>query len=149
LLYKDLVTPVPETLAPTSATWAKKHIFGFSDEDIKLDIQQQRLERAVSAELTNTPTVITKTGLFDNIDKLYKPSVSGDTSTPPAPQPPGGGVTPPLGGASPVGGGGTLPEGKKSNLNIILEDTDRYIDLSKANNSLGSIEEALDNLLND
>lgn len=149
LLYKDLVTPVPETLAPTSATWAKKHIFGFSDEDIKLDIQQQRLERAVSAELTNTPTVITKTGLFDNIDKLYKPSVSGDTSTPPAPQPPGGGGTPPLGGTSPVGGGETLPEGKKSNLNIILEDTDRYIDLSKANNSLGSIEEALDNLLND
>jgi hypothetical protein len=62
LLYKDLVTPIPETLAPTSATWAKKHIFGFSDEDIKLDIQQQRLERAVSAELTNTPTVITRTG---------------------------------------------------------------------------------------
>jgi hypothetical protein len=40
LLYKDLVTEIPNTIQPTSATWAKKHIFGFSDEDIKLDVQQ-------------------------------------------------------------------------------------------------------------
>ena len=28
LLYKDLVTEIPNSIAPTSATWAKKHIFG-------------------------------------------------------------------------------------------------------------------------
>ena len=174
LLYKDLVTPIAETLAPTSATWAKKHIFGFSDEDIKLDIQQQRLERAVSAELTNTPTVITRTGLFDNVDKLYK-STTGTTEGAPAeggaPPPPGGPPKPPsLGGLgapssppsppSPPGGepGGlpTLPENKENkenNLNILLESDDimgdKYIDLSKARNSLGTMEDALSKLLKD
>jgi len=174
LLYKDLVTPIQETLAPTSATWAKKHIFGFSDEDIKLDIQQQRLERAVSAELTNTPTVITRTGLFDNVDKLYK-TTTGTTEAPPAeggapgglpplgggpPKPPslGGGSSPLSSGPPPPPGGDagappTLPENKENNLNILLESDDilgdKYIDLSKARNSLGTMEKALDKLLND
>jgi hypothetical protein len=68
LLYKDACTAV-EGIAPVSHSWAKKHILGFSDEEIKLDIQQQRIEKAVATELTNTPTVIVKTGIFDNIDK--------------------------------------------------------------------------------
>ena len=164
LLYKDLVTEIPNTLSPTSATWAKKHIFGFSDEDIKLDTQQQRLERAVAAELANTPTVITHTGMFDIVDRLYK-TKSGSTENPPsdAPTPPpsGGG-----GGSLPdFGGGGepsepappaeeTLPENKKNdNLNILLENDDiygdKYIDLSKGKNSLGSMENELRKLLRD
>jgi hypothetical protein len=164
LLYKDLVSEIPNTLAPTSATWAKKHIFGFSDEDIKLDTQQQRLERAVAAELVNTATVITHTGMFDIVDKLYK-TKSGSTENPPsdAPTPPpsGGG-----GGSLPdFGGGGepsepappaeeTLPENKKNdNLNILLENDDiygdKYIDLSKGKNSLGSMENELSKLLRD
>lgn len=165
LLYKDLVTEIPNTLSPTSATWAKKHIFGFSDEDIKLDTQQQRLERAVAAELANTPTVITHTGMFDIVDRLYK-TKSGSTENPPsdAPTPPpsGGGG----GGSLPdFGGGGepsepappaeeTLPENKKNdNLNILLENDDiygdKYIDLSKGKNSLGSMENELSKLLRD
>ena len=164
MLYKDLVSEIPNTLAPTSATWAKKHIFGFSDEDIKLDTQQQRLERAVAAELVNTATVITHTGMFDIVDKLYK-TKSGSTENPPsdAPTPPpsGGG-----GGSLPdFGGGGepsepappaeeTLPENKKNdNLNILLENDDiygdKYIDLSKGKNSLGSMENELSKLLRD
>jgi hypothetical protein len=71
LLYKDLVSDPGNGIQPTSSTWAKKHIFGWSDEEIRLDLQQQRIERAVGEELKATPTVITKTGLFDNIDKLY------------------------------------------------------------------------------
>jgi uncharacterized membrane protein YgcG len=105
LLYKDLVTEIPNTLSPTSATWAKKHIFGFSDEDIKLDTQQQRLERAVAAELANTATVITHTGMFDIVDRLYK-SKSGSTENPPA-----GGEAPAAGGGGgSFGGGGSLPD---------------------------------------
>jgi hypothetical protein len=174
LLYKDLVTPIPETLAPTSATWAKKHIFNFSDEDIKLDIQQQRLERAVSAELTNTPTVITHTGLFDNVDRLYKsttgstepagteegeeagglPSLGGGPPKPPSLGGLGGGPSspPPPPGGEP-GGLPPLPENKENNLNILLESDDilgdKYIDLSKARNSLGTMEDALSKLLKD
>jgi len=163
LLYKDLVSEIPNTLSPTSATWAKKHIFGFSDEDIKLDTQQQRLERAVAAELTNTPTVITHTGMFDIVDKLYKIK-SGSTENPPSDAP----TPPPSGGGGSLpdfGGGGepsepappaeeTLPENKKNdNLNILLENDDiygdKYIDLSKGKNSLGSMENELSKLLRD
>jgi len=144
LLYKDLVTEIPNSLAPTSATWAKKHIFGFSDEEIKVDIQQQRLERAVASELTNTPTVITHTGLFDNVDRLYK-TVTGSTS---------GTGTADAGGASPApaaaptppagGDAGGLPESKEKLENLILEGDDDNL----FNNSLGDIESTLEKLIN-
>ena len=103
-LYQQAVAAI-EGIAPVSVSWAKKHILDFSDEEIKLDLQQQRIERAVGAELTNTPTIITHSGIFDNIDKLYGNKVSGTTegnteqSTPP---PPGGGGS--FGGGS-FGGG--------------------------------------------
>ena len=156
-LYKDMVTEIPKSIQPTSATWAKKHIFGFSDEDIKLEVQQIRLERAVSAELDNTATIITHTGLFDNVDKLYHTSTGATQNAGGAPPEPGaapdmgGGAMPPpppdMGGDMPVG------ESKKDNLNILLENDnilgDTFIDLSKGRNSLGSMEDQLNKLLND
>ena len=90
LLYKDLVADPGNGIQPVSSTWAKKHIFGFSDEEIRLDLQQQRIERAVGEELKATPTVITKTGIFDNIDKLYG-NPSGATANAGASTTPGGG----------------------------------------------------------
>ena len=157
-LYKDMVGEIPKSIQPTSATWAKKHIFGFSDEEIKLEVQQIRLERAVSAELDNTATIITHTGLFDNVDKLYHTS-TGTTQTPPGGAPPAPGAAPEAGGGEmpppPPEPGGEMPmgESKKDNLNILLENDnilgDTYIDLSKGRNSLGSMEEQLNKLLND
>jgi hypothetical protein len=147
-LYKDMVTEIPNTIQPTSATWAKKHIFGFSDEDIKLEIQQIRLERAVAGELANTATVITKTGLFDNVDKLYK-IVSGETANPaggaPAGGAPGGAPPPPPGGEAPLADGYV-----RSNYNILLESDDFSDEefLSRGNNSLGDMEHELEKLLN-
>jgi hypothetical protein len=70
LLYKDLVA-ASDGIAPTSHTWAKKNIFNWSDDEIKLDLEQQRLEKAAAAELEKTAEVITKTGFFDKVDKLY------------------------------------------------------------------------------
>ena len=154
-LYKECVTAV-EGIAPTSVTWAKKHVMGFSDEEIKLDLQQQRIEKAIGAELTNTATIITHTGLFDNIDKLYG-NVTGATeggTPPPNSEEPSGGMPPP---PPPMGGepeGGLTPEStQKDNLKILLEndgflDEDSYIDLSKAKNFLGEMESQLDKLLN-
>ena len=81
LLYKDLVADPGNGIQATSSTWAKKHIFGWSDEEIRLDLQQQRIERAVGEELKATPTVISKTGIFDNIDKLYGSSSGGTASS--------------------------------------------------------------------
>ena len=160
LLYKDAVAAI-EGIAPVSVSWAKKHVLGFSDEEIKLDLQQQRIEKAVGAELTNTATIITHTGIFDNIDKLYG-SVTGGTAAGGAatpPPPPGGGEEmggemppppPPAGGEEPP-----IPESfKRDNLKILLEndsltESDSFIDLSKAKNSLGEIESELSKLLRD
>ena len=105
-LYQQAVAAIAG-IAPVSVSWAKKHILGFSDEEIKLDLQQQRIEMAVGAELTNTATMITHTGLFDNIDKLYGNKVSGATAggaAPSSPPPPGGGGFGGGGGMEDLGG---------------------------------------------
>ena len=171
LLYKDLVADPGNGIQPTSSTWAKKHIFGWSDEEIRLDLQQQRIERAVGEELKATPTVITKTGLFDNIDKLYG-NPSGATANATATtdtedagampsfggggfetaEPSGGEVEPPAGGeVAPPAGGEITPESKRANMNIILENNfakkNRILDLNQGQNSLGEISKELDKLL--
>ena len=165
LLYKDMVGEVAKSIQPTSATWAKKHIFGFSDDEIKNELLQIRMERAVSAELDNTATIITKTGIFDTVDKLYK-TVTGGTATAGAiggeggaPPPPGGedfggGAPPPApeaGGAPPP-----IPESARREKNkLILEttgddfDEDDFLDFQKMNGSLGLIENELSKLLSD
>ena len=163
-LYKNAVAEIANSVAPTSASWAKKNILGFSDEEIRLDLQQQRIERAVAAELAKTPEVITKTGLFDNIDQLY-----GKKPGEPAGEAPEGGEEP--GGMPPMGGGpelggppspppgpepggeaGVTPEStKKNDLNLILEDNLYYgktsLDLSKGRLTINEIDDKLKDLL--
>ena len=160
LLYKDAVTAI-EGIAPVSVSWAKKHVLGFSDEEIKLDLQQQRIEKAVGAELTNTATIITHSGIFDNVDKLYgnksgSTANAGGTPPPPPGGDEGGGESmPPPPPPEPGGGAGMTPESfRRDNLKILLEsssltDEDSYIDLSKGKNSLGEMEAQLSKLLKD
>ena len=160
LLYKDAVTSI-EGIAPVSVSWAKKHVLGFSDEEIKLDLQQQRIEKAVGAELTNTATIITHSGIFDNVDKLYGNKSGSTANAGGAPPPPGGDEggggmpPPPPPGPEPGGDAGVTPESfKRNNLKILLEsnsltDEDSYIDLSKGKNSLGEMEAQLSKLLKD
>jgi hypothetical protein len=160
LLYKDLVAEVPKSIQATSATWAKKHIFGFSDEEIKLDVQQIRMERAVSAELDNTATIITHTGLFDQVDKLYG-TVTGSTEAPPSGEEGGMGSSPMAGGGGsapppppePAGGSEPpIPEGVvHKNLRILTEskDEDEYWDFNKSSQSFGDLDERLSKLLGD
>jgi hypothetical protein len=163
-LYKDAVAEIPNTVAPVSASWAKKHILGFSDEEIRLDIQQQRIERAVSAELGKTAEVITNTGLFDNIDKLYgkkdteKPAEGGESPEGGAPDM--GGGAPPMGGEpspeppAPEAGGAELAPERfvRDDLNLLLEENlfgqDDFMDLGKGRNSLVEIDDRLKELLN-
>jgi hypothetical protein len=169
LLYKDLVSDPGNGIQATSSTWAKKHIFGWSDEEVRLDLQQQRIERAVGEELKATPTVITKTGLFDNIDKLYGSTTGGTANAAAAATaggeitvpPPGGGFetapppeepspieAPPPPGAEPE----LAPESKKKDMNILVENNliegSRMIDLGQGQDSLGEISKELDKLLN-
>ena len=171
LLYKDLVADPGNGIQATSSTWAKKHIFGWSDEEVRLDLQQQRIERAVGEELKATPTVITKTGLFDNIDKLYGSATGATPSAGAATTPDGGeelssppsfgggeigGGEPPLPEAPPAeappAGGEVTPESKMKDLNILVENNliegAEMINLGHAQDSLGEISKELDKLLN-
>jgi hypothetical protein len=170
LLYKDLVADPGNGIQPTSSTWAKKHIFGWSDEEIRLDLQQQRIERAVGEELKATPTVITKTGLFDNIDKLYGNNSGGTATATATTTPPTGGEesfggfgTPPAGGEPEVGGevpppapeGGeseVTPESRMKNMNLLVESNllegSKFLDFGQGQESLGEISKELDKLLN-
>ena len=172
LLYKDLVSDPGSGIQPTSATWAKKHIFNWSDEEIRLDLQQQRIERAVGEELKATATVITKSGIFDNIDKLYGNNSGGTATAAVATTggdeggstgleafsvpPPSGGGEPPLppegGEVPPPPAGEVTPESKIANMNILLEsnfgENSRFLNLSQGQDSLGEISKELDKLLN-
>ena len=165
-LYKDAVAEIQNSVAPVSASWAKKHILGFSDEEIRLDIQQQRIERAVAAELAKTGEIISKTGLFDNIDALYVTKTGGTATTSTAPEggDTGGGMDMGLGG-----GGGSTPEPSepsepsggteptvperfiRDDMNLILEETlfgeSDVLDLSKGRNSIIEINDKLKHLI--
>ena len=174
LLYKDMVTDPGNGIQATSSTWAKKHVFGWSDDEIRVDLLQQRLEKAVGEELKNTPTVISKTGIFDTIDKLYgnkqgnlpatgQEPAGETTSAPPGESafadmgggefpPAGGGEVPPPPPAEAGGGPELAPESKMDrDMNILLESDmygNKFIDLGVAQQSLGKMGEELDKLLN-
>lgn len=178
-LYRDAVSDPGNGIQPVSSSWAKKHILGFSDEEIKLDLQQQRIEKAVGAELEKTPETITKTGIFANIDKLYgnKPGEGGAPEgevTEPSDTGFGGGdfgggdlgggdLGGDLGGGDLGGdlgdtggdtGGEVTPEStSEKDLNMILENDMvngiSEIDLSKGRVSLGKIEAELKTLLDE
>ena len=162
LLYKDLTADPGSGIAPVSVSWAKKHILGFSDDEIKLDLQQQRIERAVGEELKKTAEVIKNTGLFDNIDKLYSDKKGGEeggseggsesSSTPP---PSGGedfGGPPPSGGEEPEAEAPPITssiDDRKEKLiieNHLNKDDEFYIS-EEANNLFAQMDEKIENLL--
>jgi hypothetical protein len=173
-LYRDAVTDPGNGIQAVSASWAKKHILGFSDEEIKLDIQQQRIEKAVAKELEETPNVITKTGIFDNIDKLYgngKPKEGGEAGAGEVTTPGGEETTSPVTSGFGELGGGTAtpepatetggetetpaaevtPESKEKDENLILEDNMLSgvveLNINKAKKSLQEIDQKLNELL--
>jgi hypothetical protein len=107
-MYKDATSDQSQMgILPVSHTWAKKTILGFSDNEVILDLQQQRMERAIGVELTNTAQIIKRTGVFDDVDKKYGISEEERKKVEAAMtggQPPEGGL--PGGGG---GGGSSMP----------------------------------------
>jgi len=101
-LFRDAVSDAGNGFASMSMTKAKREILGMSDDEIKLDLEQQRIEKAASAELEQTSTIIKKSGIFDKIDKIY-------AEEDPSGAAPSGEVLEPedtLGGGPDLGGGG-------------------------------------------
>lgn len=69
-LYTEL-TRNEGGIAGMSHTNAKRLVYNMSDKDIIEDYRMQRMERALSQELQDTPLVIKRTGVFDGIDDKY------------------------------------------------------------------------------
>ncbi len=168
-LYKDATSDQSQIgILPVSHTWAKKNILGFSDNEVILDLEQQRLERAIGFELTNTQNIIKRSGVFDEVDRKYgipeeerkKLEASGSAGS----ESPGGGGMDMGGGASaapppPAGGGGgeTLSEGenksKKSKILSMLgdekKDLNDLFNFNKAQENIYEIENKIKDILND
>ena len=105
-MYKDATSDQSQMgILPVSHTWAKKNILGMSDNEVILDLQQQRMERAIGAELMNTAQIIRRTGVFDDVDKKYGiPEEERKQIEDTLAQ--GGGAADQMGGGMPGGGGG-------------------------------------------
>jgi hypothetical protein len=165
-LYKDATSDQSQVgILPVSHTWAKKNILGFSDSEVVLDLQQQRLERAIGFELTNTQNIIKRSGVFDEVDSKYgipeeereKLEAAGAL----------GGENPGEGGGMDMGGGGSpepapagggeppLSESKSKKSKILgmlgeeKEDFSSLFDMKRAQQNIYEIENKLKDILND
>ena len=161
-LYKDATSDQSQVgILPVSHTWAKKNILGFSDSEVILDLQQQRLERAMGFELTNTQNVIKRSGVFDDVDAKYgipeeerkAAEAAGATGEAPA----GGGMDMGGGAPPPADAGGEAPlsesKSKKSKILGMLGDESLSIndlfDMDKAKRNIYEIETKIKDILND
>ena len=68
---KDAMTDGGSGIPLYSATRAWKEIMGMSDEEIKENLENLRLERALAAELEQTSEIIKRTHVFDPVDNIY------------------------------------------------------------------------------
>lgn len=96
-LFKDATADLGNGFSTMSMTRAHREILGWSDDEIKQDLLEQRMEKAASAEIANTAGIIKHTGMFDDVDKIY-----GDYELALK----GGGAPPEEGGDEGLGGGG-------------------------------------------
>jgi hypothetical protein len=169
-LYKDATSDQSQIgILPVSHTWAKKNILGMSDADVLLDLQQQRLERAMGAELTATPNIIKRSGIFDEVDSKYgipeeqrkaleASGATGEEGDLGGGM--GGGMSAPPAAAAPppaAGGEGPLSEGfkksKKSKILGMLGDESLELNdlfnMDKAQQNIYEIETKIKDILND
>ena len=168
-LYKDATSDQSNMgILPVSHTWAKKNILGFSDSEVLLDLQQQRLERALGVELQATGNIIKRSGVFDEVDKKYgipedqraqldAAGAAGAAGAAPGGMDMGMGMGAPAdagAGAPPAGDTGAAPlsETKKDKILSMLGENEKIEDLfdfNKAQQNIYEIENKLKDILND
>lgn len=68
---KDAMTDGGSGIPLYSATRAWREIMGWSDKEIKENLEDLRLERALAAELERTQEIIKRTRIFDPVDNIY------------------------------------------------------------------------------
>jgi hypothetical protein len=132
-----------------------------SDNEVLLDLQQQRLERAMGAELQNTAQIIKRSGVFDEVDSKYgipeeeraeieaQAGAAGDEGALG-----GGGSMPPSAASEPPGEASEpLSERKKfSKIRSVLgesQENNDLFNLEKAQKNIYEIENKLNDIIND
>jgi len=165
-LYKDATSDQSQLgILPVSHTWAKKNILGMSDSEVVLDLQQQRLERAIGVELTNTQNIIKRTRIFDEVDSKYgipeeerkkqeQAATSGEGGESGGDMGAlGGGAPAPMSEPSaPAGGEPPLSESKKRIFLGVNEENlklDDLFDIKKAQQNIYEMEKKIKDILND
>lgn len=68
---RDAVADPGNGIPIMSQSRALREIMKWSDKDIKDNLEEIRLEKAIAAELEKTTQIIKKTGVFDSVDLIY------------------------------------------------------------------------------
>jgi hypothetical protein len=68
---RDAVSDPGNGIPVMSQMRALKQIMHWSDDEIKENLEEIRLEKAIAMELNNTAQIIQRTGVFDNVDRIY------------------------------------------------------------------------------
>jgi hypothetical protein len=139
-----------------SLTRAQREILGWSDEEITQNMLEIRLEKALAAELLKTEQIIKRTGLFDEIDKIYgepdaeySASDMGEEAKP-------GGAGGPIGGLggfdesgneSPDLGNENEPNTSESQSNEEAPGSETIEPTSQSNQNLESVQRKIEKLL--
>ena len=101
--FKDAVADAGKGISALSVTMAMKKILGMTDDEIKLNLEQQFMESVAAEEMKTAATKVTSSTLFDGILKLYGIESTGD-----APATPTGDTLSGIGGEGGGGGGGNF-----------------------------------------
>ena len=68
---RDAISDPGNGIPIMSQMRALKTIMKWSEKDIKENLEEIRLERAIAAELEKTTQIIKRTNIFDNVDRMY------------------------------------------------------------------------------
>lgn len=126
---RDAISDPGNGIPIMSQTRALKEIMKWSEKEIKDNLEEIRLEKGIAAELEKTSQIIKRTGLFDNVDRMYgEPGAEYQGDVQPQGMSDGGGL-----GGGPLGGGSS---DFGSGLDNIGEPTDNDMgDISGAEGS--------------
>lgn len=90
-LYTKLVTPNDRGISAYSETKAKREIFGFSDDEILDDINQQLVENIVGDQIKNAGLTYKSAGVLDKVEEYIRKGIlNGDVMKQQQPTPEGG-----------------------------------------------------------
>jgi uncharacterized membrane protein YgcG len=104
-LLKDSTADLGKGIAPMSVTMAMKEIMGWTDDQIRLNLEQQFMETVAAEEIKAAPTKVSTSTLFDGLLKLYGIQTTGGQ---PVTQNPAEGGEGGGGGGGGFSGGGSL-----------------------------------------